>query len=170
MTNGLISFAYIVSAVGSPISLGIISILLITLLLIEGRYRFMILLSSSTLFALILTWIIKNLVERARPLDAIVYLSDYSFPSGHTVFATVFFLNIMYFFWKKSYHHIYVYVSVLCVTAMVLIGMSRIILSVHWVTDVLAGYMIGVTIFYVTLSLVNQRSARHFFWLSKTHK
>lgn len=170
MNPDLVFAAYYISAFGSPIALGIISILLITLFLIKGKYRFMALLASSTISALLITWFIKNLVARARPTDALIQLSDYSFPSGHTVFATVFFLNIMYFAWKKTRSQTYLYVSTFCVATMVLIGMSRIILSVHWITDVLAGYVIGVTIFYVALSILNQRSARHFFWLGKVHK
>jgi undecaprenyl-diphosphatase len=89
--------------------------------------------------------IFKDFFLRARPQDAYEVLSSFSFPSGHATFAAAFFFVIAYLLvtyiksiWKREL------VILGCVIAMVLIGLSRIVLSVHWASDVIAGWALGI--------------------------
>ena len=86
--------------------------------------------------------IIKNVVARPRPYDAIEgiesvvsHLSDYSFPSGHTVAsfeaATALAMN-------RTKWAIPAYVGA------VLVAVSRLFLFVHYPTDVICGALLGV--------------------------
>ena len=86
--------------------------------------------------------IIKNVVARPRPYDAIAgiesvvsHLSDYSFPSGHSLCcfeaATALAMN-------RTKWAIPAYVGA------VLVAVSRLFLFVHYPTDVICGALLGV--------------------------
>ena len=95
--------------------------------------------------------IIKNLVARPRPywIDESITLlipglSDYSFPSGHTLAS--FEAAIMIFLFNKKW-------GIPAIILSVLIGISRLYLFVHFPTDVLAGAILGtiisLTVYYI---------------------
>lgn len=96
--------------------------------------------------------ILKNVVARVRPYDVveginllIPALSDYSFPSGHTLVcfeaATVLFVT------EKRYIGIAAYIIA------AFVAFSRLYLYVHYPTDVLMGIILGV-LFGVAASFV----------------
>ena len=93
--------------------------------------------------ALITNVFLKNAVARIRPYDAVETivplvgkLSDYSFPSGHTCasFASAF---VYYRLLPRKY-------GILTMILAVLISFSRLYLGVHYPTDVLGGFFIGL--------------------------
>jgi len=89
----------------------------------------------------------KGLFERPRPMatHALVLLDSYSFPSGHSVIASavypmlgVLVAQVVDGRWLRAY-------CVSCgVLVMVLVGASRVYLGVHYATDVLAGFCLGL--------------------------
>ena len=86
--------------------------------------------------------LVKNTIKRQRPHDAIqefvAYLvpSDkFSFPSGHTAAAFVMATTIAQFY--PSF-------AALAYTVAMMIGTSRVLLGVHFPTDILAGMFLGV--------------------------
>lgn len=96
-----------------------------------------------TLSLIINNGVIKNLVCRTRPYDAVSDLKliierqhDYSFPSGHTassfVSATVFFRNL-----PK-------YIGIPALVLACLIAISRLYVGVHYPSDVIAGVVSGI--------------------------
>lgn len=118
---------------------------LAVILLIPQRTRkagFTALLSMG-IGALLTNVFLKNAVSRIRPYDAVEAivplvekLSDYSFPSGHTCasFASAF---VYYRLLPRKY-------GVMTMVLAVLIAFSRLYLGVHYPTDVLGGFLIGV--------------------------
>jgi undecaprenyl-diphosphatase len=91
---------------------------------------------------------IKLLVERPRPADesirVVSAVLDYSFPSGHVVgytclYGLLFFL--VYVLFKRSWWRTAVLTALAVLIG--LIGVSRIHLGHHWVSDVLGGYALG---------------------------
>ncbi len=97
----------------------------------------------------IIITLLKLLMHRARPTNAIISTSDFAFPSGHTTFAVVFFGLIAYLLFdkikkeeKKRKERFAVVVTVFSLLVL-LIGFSRIYLNIHWLTDILAGLFLG---------------------------
>ena len=87
--------------------------------------------------------LIKNVVARTRPYNQVENitllidkLSDYSFPSGHTVVAFEFFTVVLLMPVKKVY-------KVLAGILAFLLAFSRLYLYVHFPSDVLAGILLG---------------------------
>jgi len=89
----------------------------------------------------------KLMVGRERPPDSIVHVlvqeTSASFPSGHALSATIFYGFLLYLLTSLPVSHKRLWVFIL-VSIILLIGISRVYLGVHWPTDVLGGYIIGV--------------------------
>lgn len=102
---------------------------------------------------LIVTSLLKILFKVPRPtIDPLLTLNSYSFPSGHSLNAFLFYATIAYFvyhFTKRKLTTIFVSVSSLIIILMV--GISRIYLGVHHPSDVLAGYDVGFSLFVTTI-------------------
>lgn len=105
--------------------------------------------------------VIKNLVARTRPfrVDETVQLliampGEYSFPSGHTMnsftAATVIFAHF-----KKP--------GIVAILLAVIIAFSRMYLFVHYPTDILAGFLIGVGMALFVLWLSKQNQVKRIF-------
>lgn len=79
-----------------------------------------------------------------RPELGIITAFGSSFPSAHTALATTFFLFFLRFMrHEKDKIRRIIHVS-FCILSPVAVGMSRLYLGVHWFSDVLAGFIIGV--------------------------
>lgn len=96
--------------------------------------------------------LIKGIIQRTRPpfeLQLFTHPKDFSFPSGHTFDATIFFGLLIYIISKYVKNNITKYtLCSICVIMIMLVGLSRILLGVHYPTDVLAGFLLGLTIVF----------------------
>ncbi|MES2470793.1 MAG: bifunctional DedA family/phosphatase PAP2 family protein [Patescibacteria group bacterium] len=99
---------------------------------------------------------LKAVVGRVRPLTMLVPETGFSFPSGHATASALFFSIIVYLAIQHSRHRIRREVQiVLAVIAAALIGFSRLYIGVHWFSDVVAGYALGI--FWFTFSVLTIR-------------
>lgn len=89
----------------------------------------------------VLIKVAKEIFHRARPLDSLIAETSYSFPSGHATMAMVFFGMVGYLFWKKG-----AWSRIVLALIVLLIGLTRLYLRVHWFSDVFAGYVFGAVI------------------------
>jgi undecaprenyl-diphosphatase len=88
---------------------------------------------------------LKELFRRARPVlwDHLVNVRHYSFPSGHAMASMVIYGFIGYTLAKQFPQHrrlIFAGTAALILA----IGLTRLYLGVHWPTDVVAGYAVGL--------------------------
>ncbi|MEU8230534.1 phosphatase PAP2 family protein [Actinoplanes sp. NPDC048967] len=96
--------------------------------------------------------LLKLLVGRHRPdlLDPVARATGYSFPSGHALNAAltagVFVLVLLPV--ARGAKRWVLWGSAIAVT--VLTGLSRIVLGVHWTSDVVAGWLLGIAVVAVT--------------------
>lgn len=93
----------------------------------------------------LLNQVVKMAVDRARPVlpDPVAHANGMSFPSGHAQAAVVAYSVLLLVFLpvlRGAWRPVVVSVAVLTVLA---IGFSRVALGVHYVTDVVAGYVLG---------------------------
>lgn len=106
----------------------------------------------------LLSFAIKTIVARTRPINALVSTIDYSFPSGHTMSAVIFFGLIIYLICKhrKTYAGNWK-LDVFCIKIPIIIGFSRLYLNVHWLSDVLGGMLIGLIILTSSLLIAKRK-------------
>ncbi len=91
-----------------------------------------------------LNYILKLIFSRARPIDInIITETGYSFPSGHAMISLAIYGFLAYLLWKSDYKYKKIGVSLL-VLLIVLIGISRIYLGVHYTSDVIAGFIVSL--------------------------
>jgi membrane-associated phospholipid phosphatase len=118
-------------------------IILLPLFLWCVDFAFSVRLSFFFLFSTVVNSVAKGLIDHPRPcdLDPEVKLHDYTgrhgLPSGHSQSAVVVWGAIASYIRKR-------WAWAIAVLLMVLIGFSRIYLGVHFPTDVLAGWALGV--------------------------
>lgn len=112
----------------------------------------------STAGSWILNFILKQVFQRTRPLEYfLVEQGGYSFPSGHSMVTMTFLLTISYILnknlddeKKKKWINLIIY------SLIILMGISRVYLGVHWPTDVIGGYLIGYIFYYLSINLIKQ--------------
>lgn len=108
-----------------------------------GRRLSALLLVVATSGSLLLTTILKDVFERARPelVDSGYTASFYSFPSGHATIAVGFYgtLTLLVAYNLRGVARWTVVVA--GILLVFLIGFSRLYLGVHYPTDILAGYL-----------------------------
>ncbi|MES2431890.1 MAG: phosphatase PAP2 family protein [Bacteroidota bacterium] len=95
---------------------------------------------------LLLMFGLKFLFSRQRPLIPLFNeVSGLSFPSGHAFMSLVFFgLNIYYIYKYSKNSWLKLLLITFGVIMIFMIGLSRVYLRLHYVTDVLAGYCFGI--------------------------
>ena len=116
-------------------------------LLITRKFGAMWLVIIATGGGLILSSVLKYLIDRQRPdvgpQYSLVYTS--SFPSGHSMMAAVVYLTLgsllMQLVQRKR---VKLYFLVVAMVLTFLVGISRVYMGVHWPTDVLAGWTAGL--------------------------
>jgi membrane-associated phospholipid phosphatase len=123
---------------------------LVSLLFLLFRQRREALFTLFTALSGVVSSLAKLLINRPRPGKDLVRIIEItrqqSFPSGHTLFYTVFFgfLIIVMFNLKSLNYYLRMVVTSLAAAMILLVPFSRIYLGAHWFTDVLGGAMLGM--------------------------
>lgn len=94
----------------------------------------------------------KNAVERARPhlADPVAHAPGFSFPSGHAMTATTscaILLLVLLPLVPRNWRPL---PWVLAVVPVVGVGYTRVALGVHWVSDVVGGWLLGLVVVTAT--------------------
>jgi membrane-associated phospholipid phosphatase len=131
---------------GNPVALGIITAAMTLALAVRRHLR----LAGIWLFALAGTALIntglKAWFQRERPLHDHGFVSEhsYSFPSGHASGSVVFYGMLAYLLLVLCPPRLHRPIVVAATAIVTLVGISRILLQVHYFSDVLAGYATGL--------------------------
>ena len=104
--------------------------------------------------------ILKNIFAIERPdINQLIYAGGFGYPSGHSMNAAVFFsacaIIVLRYCKNKALKISFTVFAMICI---ILVGLSRIYLGVHTVTDVLGGYSAGIVI--ICTGLLTERRIR----------
>lgn len=113
---------------------------------VKKNWQEMAMMLSGVIGGTIVFWILSHFINRQRPLDQLwIIVKLPGFPSGHAVVAIAFFGLLAYLIVPKI-HSVIGKVFVITVTVMIIlfIGFSRIFTGGHYLTDILAGYAVGL--------------------------
>lgn len=102
-------------------------------------------------FAMICNIILKVSIARLRPpVEHLIVVEGFSFPSYHAMISFVLFGYFAY----RIYHQNKFFSFVLMVMVL-LVGISRIYLGVHYFSDIIGGYLYGFALLSTFLSVLN---------------
>lgn len=145
----LTACANVVTSFASSQVIIIITLILIFLLNTNHQRIFVIINTLISAGIIILT---KNIFLRERPLIGSQILSSYSFPSGHSLIATTYYGFLIYLLRRsRCKEEIKTIGTTFLTTLIVLICLSRLILNVHYLTDVIGGVILGLVILLVLI-------------------
>lgn len=123
----------------------IIITLLILLVFKERTIGFLVAINLVLSFGL--GQIVKLLFVRERPtLNVLIDIGGYSFPSGHSTVSIAFYGFLIYLCYKKIDNKLLKwFLIILQILLVLVIGYSRIYLGAHFPSDVIAGYLLGLS-------------------------
>ena len=140
--------AFDITALGGPTVLGLTVLGVTGYLLLHGLYRNALFVLTASVGGWIINDVLKVLFARPRPsiVPHLREVSSLSFPSGHALTSAVVFLTLGTLLMrvaKKPLAKWYCIAVAMGVTA--LVGASRVYLGVHYPSDVVAGWLIGLS-------------------------
>lgn len=110
--------------------------------------------------ALVLNGTMKVFFQRPRPvLPWASVLPDYSFPSGHTMNAVVFYVALALILWSVLGRRAGLLAMVIAAVIAIGVGISRIYLGYHYLTDVVGGLLAGIAWLLVVGTALRARPA-----------
>ncbi len=151
----------VISWSGNTLPRVITALLGIIIFLLFRRWKDAFFISGVLLSGFLFSTLLKLWIARPRPeiVPHLDYVKTASFPSGHALNSTLFYLTMVVviapLLSKKNYRR----VLYICAIALSLAtGISRLALGVHWPTDVIGGWIIATC--WVSL----WSSFREFYW------
>ena len=168
-TPGIVQAMHVITYLGDAIVAGAITAVLAVVFIVR-RERWQL----AALFWVMaggqaVLWSLKWIFSRTRPAGGATTPLGSSFPSGHTFTATVLYGYLIYLAWRYLSQQGYLLmVTVVLSLAILLVALSRVLLSVHWVSDVLGGLSIGLA--WLVCSLVATRALQAYYSSSRSRR
>ena len=105
----------------------------------------------------IFQYLLKAIFGRSRPIGInLIEESSYSFPSGLSLTAMAFYGFIIYLIYKSKLKYKKVYIILLSLLIL-LIGLSRVYLGVHYITDVLGGFTFSLFYLIIFINILKKQ-------------
>lgn len=124
-------------------------------LFIMKQWRISMLLIGSILVSYGLNLLVKSMFQRERPQDFRLLDEDgYSFPSGNAMVGTTFYLFAAVLLYQRYQKR---WILVIGAILPFLLGLSRVYVGVHYPSDILAGFALGIVIVIILTKLTDKR-------------
>jgi undecaprenyl-diphosphatase len=140
--------AFDLTALGGPTVLGLTVAAVVGYLLLMGLYRHAAFVLVASAGGWLLNGILKEFFARPRP-QVVPHLREVmslSVPSGHALTSAAVFLTLGALLMRVAERRLVkFYIMTVAIMATLLVGATRVYLGVHYPTDVLAGWLIGVS-------------------------
>jgi membrane-associated phospholipid phosphatase len=156
-TPFLDKFMLLATYLGNWQAVLVVSIIIILIFVIFKKWKFIVALTTSSIFGEIFVYAVKNIIKRqGPPLRYLIFLKkDFSFPSGHSFISIAFYGLIFYFIFNFAKNRI---VKILIIfigcSLVILISFSRIYLGVHWPSDVFASLVSGIVMITIIITFL----------------
>lgn len=157
----LVDAAALIAPVTGPTATGLLALLLG--LGWAGRSRRVgpLLLPAAVLTANLFSHLLKRLIGRERPPagEWVIDVGSHALPSGHATGAAAFAVALALLLWPRGGWWRVAVVAAWGLSGAV--GLSRLVLRVHWASDVLAGWTLGAGValitYFVALKLISRK-------------
>jgi membrane-associated phospholipid phosphatase len=137
-----------------PTAFRLLTVVLIIFALVRRNLRVAMFLVISVELSGIITEIAKYAASRPRPTTAFVTAPSTSFPSGHALGVMVGVLALLTIVLPVVHRPLRAWLVALGALIVVTIGVGRVVLNVHYPSDVVAGWAIGYAYFVACLLMV----------------
>lgn len=153
-TNNLTSFLEIITNLaGATFLLAISTILLIVI----KKKQIPLYILINLICAFLTNQTFKSIFTRTRPIGInLIDETGYSYPSGHSMIGLSFYGFIIYLIYKNIKNKLTktILIASLILTIL-LIGFSRIYLGVHYLTDVIGGFLLSIIYLTIYIKIIN---------------
>ena len=144
-TPALTSAMLAITTLGNSPVLTVLSIAVATWLGFAHSRRRLIAFIATMAGGSLMNLALKGFYRRERPFEVspLAHADGFSFPSGHAMGAMLFFGALAYvvYFSIEKHRKWRVAAAAVCILATMAIGLSRVYLGVHYLTDVVAGWI-----------------------------
>jgi len=155
LTDLALTFNWLGRGLGRALGLILVGLLLLR----RRRWLALAAFAIAESLAPLLSVLLKALIDRPRPLHGLIHAAGPSFPSGHATYAGATSLALVLLFTTPGTRRRLWWV--LAVLGVVGMAWSRTYLQVHWLTDVIAGALLGSGISLLVFAI----SQRHQSWM-----
>lgn len=140
--------AFDITALGGPTVLGMTVLAVVGFLILQGMYRNAAFVFLASVGGWMLNDILKEVFARPRPqvVPHLRQVMSLSFPSGHALTSAAIFLTLGALLMRVAQSRLVkFYIMFIAMLTTLLVGLTRVYLGVHYPTDVLAGWLIGIS-------------------------
>lgn len=149
--DNLTKIIKVITTLANTKSIILYNVLIVIYILIKKNRKLMII-PINSLLSVIINNIFKIIFRRDRPLlIALIDESGYSYPSGHAMISILFFGTLSYVIGKSNIKY-KTLIRISLGIFIILVGISRVYLGVHYVSDIIGGYLLGMITLLTVIS------------------
>ncbi|BCB04356.1 phosphatase PAP2 family protein [Bacillus sp. KH172YL63] len=141
----LTSFMTSITFLGGVQGITLLACIVVIILLFMRKFPLALFVGVTILTGAGFNWLLKWIFKRERPdIEALIEQGGYSFPSGHSMSSFIFYGSLAFIMFRAFDRKRNKWASVVAVILLVLlIGLSRVYLGVHYPSDILGGFTAG---------------------------